>query len=162
MDHGRFDDLSAGSLPVFSRRRVFGLILAGVLMVAGTRGAAACRAGGALCSGDGQCCSGRCFANGTCSCRKPSGRSVGCKSAGRCKTVACTDTGRCVFRAEASGDALWRWQRLQRLGSCVDTCRDGIEDGDETDVDCGGTCLPCGEEFATCKTATDCRERHLL
>lgn len=27
----------------------------------------------------------------------------------------------------------------------VDTCNDGIKNGDETAIDCGGTCLPCSE-----------------
>lgn len=28
------------------------------------------------------------------------------------------------------------------------TCSDGIMNGDETDIDCGGSCTPCGEEPA--------------
>ena len=35
------------------------------------------------------------------------------------------------------------------------TCTDGTINGDETDVDCGGSCPPCGVGEA-CATAADC------
>ncbi len=38
----------------------------------------------------------------------------------------------------------------------IDTCVDGILDGDETDVDCGGTCRPCAAD-AACTAPTDCQ-----
>ncbi|HEY5920193.1 MAG TPA: hypothetical protein VIV11_00925 [Kofleriaceae bacterium] len=42
------------------------------------------------------------------------------------------------------------------LGTPANTCFDRIRDGDESDIDCGGTCLPCaGGE--TCSAATDCQ-----
>jgi hypothetical protein len=37
----------------------------------------------------------------------------------------------------------------------ADPCHDRIRDGDETDVDCGGSCGACGAG-ATCALATDC------
>ncbi|MCB9734189.1 MAG: hypothetical protein H6745_16455 [Deltaproteobacteria bacterium] len=36
------------------------------------------------------------------------------------------------------------------------SCEDGAEDGDETDVDCGGSCEPC-EAGAGCASDADCR-----
>jgi len=36
-----------------------------------------------------------------------------------------------------------------------DTCTDGIQDGTETDVDCGGSCAACGSYHA-CHTSSDC------
>lgn len=45
-------------------------------------------------------------------------------------------------------------------GNCAappaDTCFDRVRDGDETDVDCGGSCQPC-PGGATCKVAADCQ-----
>lgn len=35
------------------------------------------------------------------------------------------------------------------------TCSDGIENGDETDVDCGGSCAPCSTG-ASCSSNSDC------
>jgi hypothetical protein len=38
---------------------------------------------------------------------------------------------------------------------CKPLCRDGVRDGDESDVDCGGSCLPCvGTQ--TCRRDGDC------
>jgi hypothetical protein len=36
-----------------------------------------------------------------------------------------------------------------------DTCSDGQKNGDETDVDCGGSCSPCADQDG-CATASDC------
>src|SRR3989442_1281063 len=36
------------------------------------------------------------------------------------------------------------------------TCRDGVRDGDETDVDCGGACAPCATG-QMCNLAADCQ-----
>jgi hypothetical protein len=38
----------------------------------------------------------------------------------------------------------------------VNLCRDRIHDGDETDVDCGGSCQPCAGELA-CGQPADCQ-----
>lgn len=37
-----------------------------------------------------------------------------------------------------------------------DTCFDRVRDGDESDVDCGGSCRGC-EQYGRCATAADCR-----
>lgn len=37
----------------------------------------------------------------------------------------------------------------------VDRCANGVNDGDEVDVDCGGSCLPCATG-KTCRVATNC------
>jgi len=36
------------------------------------------------------------------------------------------------------------------------TCSDGVKNGDESDVDCGGRCAPCADG-RSCNTARDCR-----
>jgi hypothetical protein len=47
-------------------------------------------------------------------------------------------------------------------GTCVaaaspaPTCTDGVKNGSETDVDCGGSCGPCANE-QRCLTFTDCQ-----
>ncbi|MEO8699933.1 MAG: hypothetical protein ABI867_07805 [Kofleriaceae bacterium] len=47
-------------------------------------------------------------------------------------------------------------------GGCTeppaDPCHDRIVDGDETDVDCGGSCLTC-TTAATCSVAADCQSK---
>jgi hypothetical protein len=40
-------------------------------------------------------------------------------------------------------------------GTISATCSDGVKDGDETDVDCGGACLPCGLDHK-CLQTSDC------
>src|SRR5207248_1710518 len=49
-------------------------------------------------------------------------------------------------------------------GSCIeDSCADGIRNQNESDVDCGGTCVAQGKTCATgaaCVTASDCTTRY--
>jgi cellulase/cellobiase CelA1 len=40
---------------------------------------------------------------------------------------------------------------------CIDTCQDELKSGDETDVDCGGSCEPCALGSA-CLVDADCSE----
>jgi len=35
------------------------------------------------------------------------------------------------------------------------SCFDGVQDGSETDIDCGGSCAPCGD-FRKCNSSSDC------
>ncbi|RME53181.1 hypothetical protein D6783_02755 [Candidatus Woesearchaeota archaeon] len=39
--------------------------------------------------------------------------------------------------------------------STPSTCTNNIQDGDETDIDCGGSCIPC-EDGSTCQQPSDC------
>ena len=39
--------------------------------------------------------------------------------------------------------------------ACMISCEDGVLGGSETDVDCGGNCLPC-DQGDTCEEASDC------
>ncbi|WNG33616.1 hypothetical protein F0U61_08245 [Archangium violaceum] len=43
-------------------------------------------------------------------------------------------------------------------GTSVGTCSDGLSNGDETDVDCGGSCRPCGTDSHedTCQSDAQC------
>ncbi|UQA55583.1 hypothetical protein [Polyangium aurulentum] len=58
------------------------------------------------------------------------------------ETPECTQQGQCVecvWDGHCAGDA-----------QCVDNvcvgCRDGVKNGDETDIDCGGSCRNCNGE----------------
>jgi hypothetical protein len=46
-------------------------------------------------------------------------------------------------------------------GKCTTRCQNGVKDGDESDVDCGGACAGCGEGYA-CDTGNDCQSRFCL
>jgi len=43
----------------------------------------------------------------------------------------------------------------------VDTCSDGIQNGDESDVDCGGFCSPCALD-KICRAHSDCASVHCV
>jgi outer membrane protein assembly factor BamB len=54
-----------------------------------------------------------------------------------------------VVRAETatpicSGDASCASSQACIAGQCVQRCQDGVRDGDELGIDCGGSCEPCG------------------
>ncbi len=42
------------------------------------------------------------------------------------------------------------------IPSPFNTCYNGVKDGNETDVDCGGDCGPCSEENSGCLVNSDC------
>ncbi|MEW5847248.1 MAG: fibrinogen-like YCDxxxxGGGW domain-containing protein [Myxococcota bacterium] len=57
---------------------------------------------------------------------------------------------KCGHPIEA-GEGTWLiWMRDQ-----APTCRDGVKNGDESAVDCGGSCRPCGSGLA-CAAPSDC------
>ncbi|MBI4700469.1 MAG: hypothetical protein HY744_04760 [Deltaproteobacteria bacterium] len=65
----------------------------------------------------------------------------------------CDGLGKCV---QCLGPADCGGNLCQRRKCVPPTCADGIVNGDETDVDCGGLeCAPCPNDRA-CKQATDC------
>jgi hypothetical protein len=71
-----------------------------------------------------------------------------------------------VLEASLAMRRRWRWLSLvavsMLLGSVLAlarafprTCRDGVRNGEETDVDCGGPCTRCASEKA-CRETEDC------
>jgi hypothetical protein len=44
------------------------------------------------------------------------------------------------------------------LGTPAETCFDRVVDGDESDIDCGGSCMPCPTN-AVCTASTDCQSQ---
>ncbi|MFM2152050.1 MAG: hypothetical protein RL199_485 [Pseudomonadota bacterium] len=98
----------------------------------------------------GVCRSGKCAA-ATCS----DGMKNGSEKGIDCGATGC---GKCpAGTAMAEGDASFCDSGLVTGGACARrTCSDGSKNGDETDVDCGGTlCAPCADTKA-CAVGRDC------
>jgi hypothetical protein len=68
-------------------------------------------------------------------------------------TGRCDGTGRCVQCLTSTDCA--RGAPCVKHQCAASTCTDGQRDGDETDVDCGGTCAPCANARA-CGIDQDC------
>src|SRR5690606_23914624 len=67
----------------------------------------------------------------------------------------CDDSGRCV-ECLGADDCLGG---VCQAGLCVAaTCTDNQQNGDETAVDCGGSCAPCGNGQG-CQSASDCSSK---
>ena len=142
MDPERFDRLARSLIETGSRRRALAAALAGSLAAAvGLLGrtlpeAAEAKATSGKCTP--QC--GECQKCDKGQCRKKNGKKH-CKK-GKCKATGeglpCANGGRC------------------RAGSCSVTCSDGLKNGTETGVDCGGTCPnKCGVGQG-CVSRPDC------
>jgi formylglycine-generating enzyme required for sulfatase activity len=98
----------------------------------------------------GACKAGKCVAgNCTDGLKNGSERGVDCGVAGCAKCPAGT--------AMAAGDAAWCDSGVVTGGNCARrTCTDALKNGDETDVDCGGSlCAPCADT-KPCALARDC------
>jgi hypothetical protein len=134
-----------------------------------------CRGGHCKCTGNADCpagthCSlGACMANPTCSDATTNGHEtdvdcggdscapcgVGkiCFADSDCTTTTCrANTCRCTANVDCPANTHCS------LGFCManTTCTDGVKNGSETDVDCGGgTCGACGVGKA-CAADTDC------
>jgi hypothetical protein len=106
------------------------------------------------------CAPGRVRVPGSCACCLPHGAS--CETGPGCCTGACVETaigGRiCLGRA---------WQQACRFGGecasgscagvqCAASCFDGEQNGNETAIDCGGSCSRCGDG-RTCLRHSDCQ-----
>jgi hypothetical protein len=120
---------------------------------------------GATCGSDDQCASGFCV-DGVCcasACDEP------CYACTFLLTGAAPD-GTCAAVPSGAQDPTQQCAAEQAASSCAPTglcggggacqcvtatCSDGLKDGTETDVDCGGSCPPCvnGKD---CKAAADC------
>ncbi len=73
-------------------------------------------------------------------------------------TVEALDTTGRRFVATGVADIVARHDATIAItigAALAPSCLDGVRDGDETDVDCGGSCVPCAVGGA-CKASTDC------
>lgn len=91
-------------------------------------------------------CGGSCGSDCTVTCDAPNGSSNKCNSDCRCGV----GEGQCDTSAECQPGLVCGVNNgaLFQLGSTVDvcwaaTCQNGVKDGNETAVDCGGSCAPC-------------------
>lgn len=68
---------------------------------------------------------------------------AGCKGSGTCRIgLDCTTNSQC-----ASGFCF--------DDKCAEQCGDNVQDGDETDADCGGSCAKC-DNYKKCELDSDC------
>lgn len=109
-----------------------------------------CRANGAPCLAAAECCSQSCVA-GTCGAQPPA-----CPPGLLSCNGGCADVTSDPFNCGACGSVCPSFAACQG-GACVAaaTCVDGIKNGPETDVDCGGPCIPCADGKA-CQAGFDC------
>ena len=103
--------------------------------------------GGNVCDGNGTCVpclqASDCTATGTV-CATATCTANACGQTLASKGTTCTDNGGSV---------------CDGTGKCVNSsCADGIQDGNETDIDCGGSCSPCGDG-KMCKMGSDCIDK---
>ena len=77
-----------------------------------------------------------------------------CTMADGCtENVVCDQ--RCVYYAKSDG-AVCDTDKQCMAGRCIDLCSDGVLSGDETAIDCGGSCTPCVDGLP-CTVNDDCQ-----
>lgn len=77
-----------------------------------------------------------------------------CPATSQCEESTCS-AGRCVTSPKAQG-VMCTDGICSGTGQCVAaSCINGTLDGDESDVDCGGTCMPCAPGLS-CAGDSDC------
>jgi hypothetical protein len=88
-----------------------------------------------------------------------------CPADTACRDHGCDATGHCSANDTHEGEACTDGCShplgcICVKGACTAaSCRDGVNDGDETGVDCGGSCPPC-DDGAPCKGPADCKSKH--
>jgi hypothetical protein len=101
--------------------------------------------GGKFCDGNGMCF--------------PCLKAADCTATGTvCATATCS-MNKCGTMNTASGtdcSAEMAGGKCDGMGKCAPpSCTNGMQDGTETDIDCGGSCSPCADT-KKCKVAADC------
>jgi Cys-rich repeat protein len=119
-----------------------------------------CPATRPVCTRDGDCIA-RCARSNQCPvgqvCRRD-GRCGPCQEDGDCPRGHLCEGGRCVDCLGGQGTGA---NRLGATGGqCADRCANGVQDGNETDVDCGGGRCPRCEFGQRCIDDSDCRISH--
>jgi hypothetical protein len=111
---------------------------------------------GQMCKAAGDCASGTCGSGGTCSSSQCSdGSKDGNETDIDCGGGTCAKCGNgkgCKIGNDCSSSFC-----NVPMNMCVDSqCKDGAQDGSETDVDCGGTCSTKCALTKGCKSGNDC------
>lgn len=121
---------------------------------------AACPDGGS-CVADADCESGRCGEGGVCSAPAcddgvQNGDELGVDCGGPC-AAACPDGTACTTADECLSEVCGTTGCPAGVARCcaAPSCTDGISNGNETGVDCGGGCPRC-PELQPCRVAADC------
>jgi hypothetical protein len=79
-----------------------------------------------------------------------------CAAGSVCRVATDCASGQCTnAKCTCASDADCATGATCSSGVCSDHCSDGRKDFDETDVDCGGSCAPCGPGLH-CKKGVDC------
>ncbi len=79
-----------------------------------------------------------------------------CGADTECRTFACTDSACVTTDAPAMTACTEGGEFCDGMGACLaGSCMDSVQGGDETDVDCGGSCAPCAND-AACDGDADC------
>jgi hypothetical protein len=104
------------------------------------------------CPDPGECKQKHCDASQVCT---PASATAGatCTMGG----IVCDGSGACVA-CVADGDCTGASDICDATHHCVTSCGDGSTNGKETDTDCGGPCLACGNG-KDCKIGTDCANK---
>lgn len=124
---------------------------------------AGCDDGGVVCDGNGACvaCNGPSDCGTTTTCRAFTCTAGTCGTSDAAAGSPCTEGGgakcdgagacvACVTGPDCSSGVC-------QANTCVAaTCTDSTQNGGETDIDCGGSCPPCGLGD-TCSVASDCQ-----
>jgi formylglycine-generating enzyme required for sulfatase activity len=130
----------------------------GVVVIEAADGAP-CSDGGIVCAGglcvecgvDADCGAGRCFAGACVAC--DDGALNGLETGVDCGGLDCAPCplgGGCSAPGDCQSGACG-------AGQCVAAmCVDGVQNGAESDLDCGGSCPPCAAG-AGCQSASDCQ-----
>ncbi len=113
---------------------------------------------GCPCTRPDECLSNSCYAaacDGTCHLEAfpPGGRCLlvyPCAESGKCVMGFCTAEPQCV---ECLENAHCPAGHTCEVGNVCSRCDDGVKNGDESDVDCGGSCPLCQ---GTCNVDADC------
>lgn len=115
---------------------------------------------GAECKATADCADGYACTDGSCV-REAAGGDEGCVYNSDCEAplacVAATCRAECVEDGDCVDGYLCVGSRCRRTAAPTGTgpCANGIRDGDETDVDCGGACADCAPG-SDCAVAADC------
>ncbi len=120
--------------------------------------------GGVDCGTGRVCLSGECVDRACFGLVCPAGQvcAAGACYPGDCVSAICTATQVCYDGGCADTSCigvLCPSGAVCQAGACrIDTCGDGVQNGDETGIDCGGSCGPC-EPGMDCTVAKDCDSR---
>ncbi|MBI5055620.1 MAG: DUF4215 domain-containing protein [Nitrospirae bacterium] len=107
---------------------------------------------GAACNDGDACTTGETYVSGVCQ----GGTPVNCDDGNECTSDSCDPASGCIHYNSAAGTAC-SGGVCDGSGSCVVlSCGDGVKNGNETDIDCGGFCPNKCVDGKMCSASPDC------